>query len=416
MPKKFPRTSMFHGEGTDPPDIVQGRIININLVRWTVDVYTTFDRKRYMDVPVSSPYQHYSNGEGLSIFPEVGSICYLCVPGDSSGPFVLAFTMPHETIDASTSDAPQGTRSRGTPTGSSDATFAGNRPKAKPGDIVLRGRDGNSIVLHRGGVLQIGANELAQRIYVPLGNLVTDIAENYQMFSAGGTISWGLQDGPSRSKFPSQYLHTFRVFANDKYADVKLAAGRVYNPQRADGSGIGNDDDNPTVLELVVKPQGFDGTTGDDSGEGEIKLQFMFDKEGNGFIGMKGALKMNIDKKWTVSAKGGIEFNTPGNIDIFADELIQVQGKSGVHVKGKVVRLGPGKRPVACMGDLVNVFIGGMPLPAQFTPTIPIGQTPSGPHPPGVPIPGTLTIGPPGGVPPFSIPGQIGSGEPTVLA
>lgn len=406
---------MMHGQGSDPPDIIQGRVININLVRWTVDVYSTFDRKRYMDVPVASPYLHYNSGEGLSIFPEVGALCYLCTPGDSSGPFVLAFVMPHETIDTATEDAPQGTRSRGTPTGASDATFAGNRPKAKPGDVFLKTRDGNFVVLHRGGVLQIGANELSQRIYVPLGNLVTDIAENYQMFSGGGTISWGIQDGPSRTNFPAQYLHTFRVFANDKYADVKLAAGRVYNPERNDEAGTGNTDENPTVIELCVKPQGFDSTTGDDSGEGEVKLHLLFDKEGNGFLGLKGNLKMKITKRWTVNADGGIDLNTSDSFNVFAEQLVQIQGKQGVHVKGSVVRLGAGQMPVARQGDLVNVFIGGMPLPAKFTPTIKIGG-PDGPHPPGVPIPGTLEIGPPGGTPPFSIPGQIGSGNPTVLA
>lgn len=415
MPKRFKNTSMMHGEGSDAADIIQGRVISMNLVRWTVDVYSTFDRKRYLDVPVGSPYQHYSNGEGLSIFPEVGAVCYICVPGDTSGPFVLSFVMPHETVDGSAEDAPQGTRSHGVPTGASDASFAGNRPKPKPGDIYLKTRDGNFVILHRGGVLQIGANELAQRIYVPLGNLVTDIAENYQMFNAGGSVSWGMQDGPSKDNFPAQFLRTLRVFANDKYADVKIASGRVYNPERNDSAGTGNTDENPTILEVCIKPQGFDAVTGDPSGEGEIKLHFLFDKEGNGFIGMKGALKMTIEKKWTVTAKGGVDINTPGSVDIFADQLIQIQGKEGVHVKGKVVRLGPGKRPAAAMGDLVNVFVGGMPLPAQFVPSIPVGQTPSGPHPPGVPIPGTLIIGPPGGAPPFSIPGQIGSGESTVL-
>lgn len=406
---------MFHGHGSDPPDIVQGKVVNINLVRYTVDVYTTFDRKKYLDVPVGAPYLHYSNGEGLSVMPEVGSICYLCVPGDSSGPFVLAFIMPHETVDTATEDAPLGTRSHGTPTGSSDASFRGNRPKAKPGDIRLATRDGNFFWLHRGGVLQLGATELAQRIYVPLGNLVTDISENYQHLNPGGTISWGLQDGPSSEKFPTQYQHTFRVFANDKYADMKVAMGRVKNPLRADGSGVGNDDENPIMVELAIRPQGLDAVTADPQ-DGETTLHFLFDKKGNGYISLKGNLKAVVEKKFELSVKEGIEVSTEGDMGVQADGLIQITGKKGVHIKGQVVRLGPGKRPVACQGDLVNVFIGGMPLPAQFTPTIPVGQTPSGPHPPGVPIPGTLTIGPPGGTPPFSIPGQIGSGTPTVLA
>jgi hypothetical protein len=410
MAKKFPRTSMMHAQGSDPADVVQGRVININLVRWTVDIYTTFDRKRYLDVPVGSPYLHYANGEGFSAFPEVGALCYLCTPGDSSGPFVLCFTMPHETFDSSAPDAPQGTRSRGVPTGSSDATFAGNRPKAKPGDIGLRGRDGNFVTLHRGGVLAIGATELSQRIYVPLGNLITDIAENYQMFTGGGTISWGIQDGASSSKFPSQYLHTFRIFANDKYADVKLAMGRVYNPTRDDQTNTGNTDDNPTVLEFTVKPQGFDGVTGDLSDKGEeTKLTFLVDKEGNMFLHTKGGVKLKSEKKFELVFDTGFDLLSPKPIGIHSEESVEIVGETSVHVKGKVVRLGPGKRPAASQGDLTTSFITAMPC--VLIPDL----SSAGPLVPGKPVIGVFSIAPPTLLPPMGIPGSITSGEPTVL-
>lgn len=410
MAKKFPRTSQMHSQGSDPADIIQGRVININLVRWTVDVYSTFDRKRYLDVPVGSPYLHYNNGEGFSAFPEIGALCYLCTPGDSSGPFVLAFVMPHETFDSSAPDAPQGTRSRGVPTGGSDATFAGNRVKAKPGDIYMKGRDGNFCVLHRGGVLQIGSTELAQRIYVPLGNLVTDIAENYQMFSGGGTISWGIQDGASRDKFPSQYLHTMRIFANDKYADVKLAMGRVYNPTRDDLTNTGNTDDNPTVLEFTVKPQGFDGVTGDLSDKGEeTKLTFLIDKAGNMFLNTKGGVKLKSEKKFEFVFDTGVDMFSPKPIALRSDESIEIVGKVSAHIKGKIVRIGPGKRPAASQGDLTTSFI--MAMPCVFVPD----TTAAGPLIPGKPVIGLLSICPPSLLPPMGIPGSITSGCPTVL-
>ncbi len=398
---------MMSGEGSDSPDIIQGRIVSVNFVRYTVDVYSTFDRKRYLDVPVSSPYMHYNNGEGITVVPEIGAVCYLCTPGDTSGPFVLAFVMPHEVVNESAPDAELGTRSRGTPTGASDATFAGNRPLGKPGDISFRTRDGNFVTLHRGGVLQLGANELAQRIYVPLGNLVTDIAENYQMFSGGGTVSWGIQDGPSRTNFPSQYLHTFRIFANDKYADVKLALGRVYNSEREDGSGVENTDETPTVLEFCVRPQGFDSVTGDASDTGgETKLHFLFDKKGNSFLGMKGTVKIQVEKKFEIVAKGGFDLKSPENVSVRSSSILQLTGEKGVEIKGKIVRIGPGKRANAGQGDLVTSFIFN--LPCIFTPSIPAVI-------PGTPVPGLLTIGPPSGAPPLGIPGSITSGEQTVL-
>lgn len=408
MSKRFPRTSQMHGAGSDPADVIQGKVININLARYTVDVYSTFDRKRYMDVPVSSPYMHFARGEGISVFPEVGSLCYICTPGDSSGPFVLAFVMPHENVDTRTDDAQKGTRSTSTPTGSGDATYAGNRPKAKPGDISLSTRDGNFVRLHRGGVLQIGASELAQRIYVPLRNLVTDISENYDHINTGGTISWGIQEGPSEKSPPSQYLHTFRIFADDKYADIKLAMGRVFNQFTELESGTSNTDETPCIMELAIAPQSFDVVTGEARTDQKVEtiLHFLLDRDGKMFLQVKDNVKLKCEKKFELTVGEGLDVTVGSDMNFTASGLATFTGKGGAHIKGKVVRIGPGKRPAASQGDLVTSFI--MAMPCVIIPSVPLVV-------PGVPVPCVISIGPPSLAPPMGIPGSITSGEPTVL-
>lgn len=399
---------MMHSAGSDPADIVQGKVINVNMALYTVDVYSSFDRKRYMDVPVSSPYMHYANGEGLSVIPEVGSVCYICTPGDSSGPFVLAFVMPHANVDTSTEDSPQGQRSKSTPTGGGDASYAGNRPKGKPGDVSLSTRDGNFVRLHRGGVLQIGASELAQRIYVPLGNLVTDISENYQHLNTGGAISWGIQDGPSEEKFPAQFLHTFRVFANDKFADIKLAMGRVFNPVPDYGSGTNNTDSVPCIMELAIAPKSFDAVTGDiknNEPSVETILHFLFDRDGNMFLQVKGRVKLKCEKTFELNVTEAVTVTAGGDMNYTANGLATFTGKGGAHIKGKIVRIGPGKRPAASQGDLVTSFIMAMPCVIVT----------AAPFIPGTPNPCIISIGPPSLVPPMGIPGSITSGEPSVL-
>ena len=230
MPSRF-RSSWTQVEGHEPAKIVQGRVMNVNLVKWTIDVAAQFDRKKYFNIQVSSPYLHHSNGEGIYVVPEIGCTAMVCIPSDSAPPFVLCFVMAHQAIDDSSTDAPSGTSSHGTPTpNATDSSFAGGRPVAKLGDIWLRTRDDNFVILHRGGVLQLGATELAQRIYIPLNNQVMDVSENYSHHNAGGAITWGLQDGPSLSQFPCQYQHTMRVFANDQYADIRVSMGNVYTP------------------------------------------------------------------------------------------------------------------------------------------------------------------------------------------
>lgn len=412
---------MMNSAGNDPSEVMQGRIINVNLVKWTVDVFTTFDRKRYLDIPVSSPYMHYNNGEGFSVVPEVGAVCEICVPSDSSGPFVLAFIMPHEVVDGATEDAPNGTRSHGTPQGASDASFAGNRPVPKPGDMYLRGRDGNFLILHRGGVLQIGATELAQRIYVPLGNLIVDISEQYAHHNPGGSITWGLQDGPSQEKFPTQYQHMFRVFANDKYADVKLAIGKVYNPvPEPDGgvamgaSEVGQGEDNPILFELCVSPQGFDAENGDLANPGVAKqtvIHMMFDRKGNLAGRIEGNVALIIKKKLSLVVHDDISIVGKKSFSLDVTNGVQINGGSSTHIKGKVVRLGPGNTPVALLNGLVTSFITAMPCVFIYT-----GEKPT-PLVPGTPNAGILSIGPgPTGMPALGIGGNIKSASETVLA
>lgn len=409
------RTSYTQVAGQEPAKIVQCRVINVNVVNWTVDVVSKFDRHTYFDIQVGSPYLHYSAGEGVWALPEVGAVCQVCIPSDSSPPFVLAFVMPHEVLEGGTEEAPAGTRSHGAPAKNvTDASFAGGRPRSKPGDISFRTRDGNFITLHRGGVLQIGANEAAQRIYIPLGNLVTDIAENYAMHSAGGSILWGLQEGPSLQKYPSQYVQTFRVFADDKFADIRVAVGKVYTPTpEPDGgtsladAGVGQSSDSPIVYEITVSPKGFNAESGEvaDASTGKQSvLKFTFDRSGNVFFRASGNLGMRVGRKLTLKVTEQLELQTDASASIRASKGIDIDGGTYTHVKGQIVRLGQGTTPVARLQDLVNVPVAAWPVTLVFaTPPIP-----------GTPCAAVLTGGAPGL--PVGLVGFITSANSKVLA
>lgn len=422
MSKRFARTGMSSSAGTDPALVLQGRVVGINLVNWTVNIVCTFDRKKFFDIQIGSPYTNFNNGEGFYAFPEVGSICQVCVPGDTSPPFVLSFLMPHELTNGAADDAPLGTRSHGAPpANATDASFAGGRPRAKPGDMGIRGRDGNFVRLHRGGVLEIGATALSQRIFVPLNNLIIDVSENYAHYNTGGAVLWGLQDGPSQTNFPTQYMQTFRVFANDKYADVRLCVGKVYNPYpEPDGgtklaaAGVGQGADNPIICELSVSPKGFVAETGDSASPATVKtsvLKFVFDRQGNVLFRMEGNLSIQVKKKMIIAVEDDIEITGQKALSFVVKDGAVLDGGASAHIKGKLVRLGPGTRPVARLSDLVQSYITQMP--AVF---IPIGTLSANVAAPAVPIPGTISIGvPPAGIPAMPITGTIVSAEPTVL-
>lgn len=382
--KRFPRTSMMHGSALDSAEVVQGRVFNVNLVNWTVDVVAQYDQRRYFDVQVSSPYMHYNNGEGIYVMPEVGAVCQICIPSDSSPPFVLAYIMPHELMDdTGTPDAPSGTTSHGQPQKyATAASFAGGRPRANLGDIWLRTRDENFVILHRGGVLQLGATPLAQRIYIPLNNVIHDVSGNYAHYNTGGAISWGVQEGPSIQHSPTQYMHTFRVFADDKFADIRVTAGKVRTPApEPDGAKgeqdaltqfkIGTEKDTPIIYEVVVAPGGFSAESGDLADKtirNKTVLRFLFDRAGGTFLRAEGNVLISCRKKLRIKVEEDLIIDGKQNMVVTCEKDITINGKSSVSIHGGIIRLGPGQKPVSGIGDIVTMIFPFTPMVASPTP------------------------------------------------
>lgn len=381
--KRFPRTSIMHGVSLDAAEMVQGRVFNVNLVNWTVDVVAQYDQRRYFDVQISSPYLHYNNGEGFYAMPEVGAVCMICIPSDSSPPFVSAFIMPHELIDGATDDAPSGTASHGQPQKyASAASFAGGRPRANMGDIWLRTRDENFVILHRGGVLQLGASPLAQRIYIPLNNVIHDVSGNYAHYNTGGAISWGVQEGPSIQHSPTQFMHTVRVFADDKFADIRVTAGKVRSPApEPDGDKgeadaitqlkLGTEKDAPIVYEVVVAPGGFaveSGELADKTIRNKTVLRFFFDRAGGTFLRAEGNVLLSCHKKLRIKVAEDIIIDGKTNATMTVEKDITINGKSSVTITGGVVRLGKGQAPVSRVGDIVQLIFPFTPQMASPTP------------------------------------------------
>ena len=425
------RTSMTSPAGTVPAKVIRGRIIGVNMTNWTVNFIAQFDRKWYYDVQVGSPYMHYSNGEGIYAMPEIGAVGYLAIPSDSSPPFIQCFVMPMEVAnakgkfnnpdssivtspdgtesanssDVDDADAPNGTRSRGgnVPHPEVDARFDGGRPPAKPGDIIMRTRDGNFVVLHRGGVLEIGATELATRVFIPLGNKILDVSGQYEHQSTGGSIFWGMQEGPSVDNPATQMMSTYRLFANDKYADLRIAKGKVFKPVGEPAASTAPAFDPTVVYEIVLASQGFKTTTGELVNGGvvnAVKFKFFVDKNGGVFLrseasayfGFKRSLKISIGEDFDLTAK---------SISMRATDGAVFDGGSSAEVKGEVVRLQAGQIPIARQGDAIQ---GGIVQPAQMAGTIscaPLGGSP-------IPFTAVITI-------PTGIVGAITSGNPQLL-
>jgi len=359
------RTTWTQPEGRVGAHIIECVVTGLNMATWTVDVVSKYDQLHFMDIQVASPYLHSNRGDGVYVCPEVGAKCYVCIPSDGPPPFVLCFIMPIEQVDR---DVPAEGDEAADETSSN--TFAGGRSRSKPGDIVMRGRDNNFVVLHRGGVLQIGSTELAQRLYIPLQNLVEDISQTYRHHNTGGSISWGVRQGAPDDTLPTSYKHTFRLFANQSEASVRVCAG-TFDAMAEPGDGwqedleeleIGTDD--PVVYELTVSPEGFNAAGGEPNSTAidSTKLRFFIDKAGGVYLGSRSSVFLGFKGKIKIVAEDDIYIESKKNITIKAGGTMRIEGGDAMDISSGVTKINGGSKPVASVGSQV-LFTTVAPIP-----------------------------------------------------
>lgn len=304
-----------------------GTVASVNVRNLTVDWVSQYTGKQIPDLQIMTPYLHYNNGEGFTCVPEVGAICAVCFPSDEESPFVLGFLSAPELEGAEFGrdfgkvqldpgveteedvKGAQGTASTGsTQTGSnvSDASFRAGRPVLNPGDMLWQGRDGNFIALRRGGVLQIGSTHICQRAYVPILNTIRDFCENYELNSAAGTLSWGVQrveNSPSGDA-PSELVLVAREFAQDKKASIKVSLGSLDDADKPPGG-------DKTYVELTIAPESIDPSDG--SVSGKPKYVIRLDKAGNSFVMQTSARTEEIGGDYTLKVGGNQTVTVGGN-------------------------------------------------------------------------------------------------------
>jgi hypothetical protein len=386
------RTSWTQPAGGAAAFIEEARVIDYNLDAWTVDVRTQFDQKFYPNIQVGSPYMHSNRGEGIYAMPEVNAKCLVCLPSDGPPPYIFAFIMPMETPEdpagstAATGAAATSVANATAQAGASrGAVFSGGRTRAKPGDIVMKGRDGNFVVLHRGGVLQVGSTELAQRLYIPIGNIIMDVSQNYEHHNAGGSINWGLSTSYTDTNPETEFRQTFRTYVGNDLSDVRVAVGKVHQPvdEPPNGEGgnnaklnIGTDGQNSTIVtEFVVAPGGFVTESGAPTADASTLSVFrlFFDSNGGAFLRAQANVNVRVGKKLRLSMTD-LEVTASNNAQITAGGLARLQGGTGVQItatKGAVT-LNGGATPVAAVGSAVSVLITA-PIPITVT----VGGTPA---------------------------------------
>jgi hypothetical protein len=207
-----------------PTRIMQGRITDVDCDRWCLEVGKLFTVERMMDVPFATPYVGFK-GEGINFMPEVGGVVWICDPSDSRQSFVLAWSPPARTKEDFNGE------------GGARPDFTCNRQKLNPGDISLTGADRNFVTLRRGGLLELGANKLCQRVFIPVGNIIRDIAQRYEIQTIPGELKFecASNEDHKNGKAPTRIRVTAKKYANDEKDVAEMILGE--DPD-APGTGV----------------------------------------------------------------------------------------------------------------------------------------------------------------------------------
>jgi hypothetical protein len=301
------------------PTIETVRVVNVNIDNWSVDVISEFASKRYFDIQVMSPYFHYANGEGIYVVPEVGALAWLCRPsaGRFGAPFIMGFQAPFDTANAN---------------------FSSGRQALNAGDIMMRTRDENFIILRRGGVIQIGATPTCQTLYVPIRNMIRHFCENFELNTFGGELLWSVDrtDKTTDGSAPTTLYLNVKERANDPAHVAKISLG-------SQGEG------DATILTLSIFDSGKKdaakviGLTMTKDGQVAWDIRKSLDvvvKESISFATEEKDISFDSGKDFVALAKANMNLEAQGNITQTAAGHLDIAGQNGTVIGGATVKVG----------------------------------------------------------------------------
>lgn len=337
--------SMAESAATLSPAFVErGRVVTVNIRDWTCDTTTEFTFKNKFDIPFQSSYCNQIQGEGINAMPEVGAMCWICTPSEEGREsFIMGWTMVDE-----------------------GGSYRGGRELLNPGDLHFSTRDKNFIFLRRGGIVQIGATPVCQRVYLPIRNIIQDYAENYELHTPAGDLTWKVlrKEEDADGHQACVYTLSCKEFSDDPN-DNPIGVIKI-------GShGEGND----TILSLLTRDEGG-GTTQTcleitKSGELEWTVQKLT-------LNVKGDMELVIDGLFKLATQGAIDISAVGALTASAASMSFSAGGAALSLgngvaglTGALINLGDALFPVvraspdlvAWMGAVTALLVGsGQPV------------------------------------------------------
>lgn len=330
------RSSSSSSTGDGDVKIHRAQVMNVNIRDYTVDVqYESYPYSTHLDIPWMTPYLHQNQGEGVAVMPEVGSTVWVCQPSESGrDAFVLGWISVQET-----------------------GIYRAGRKLLNPGDIHLSTRDGNFVTIRRGGIVQIGASPICQRLFIPIRNVIRDFAENYELTTPAGDLTWEVLREEDSGDGHKGCLLTLecKEFSDDPNSNP-LAVLKI-------GShGEGND----TILTLESR----------DKGGGSVKTSLTITKSGkiqwtsqdSMTITLKGDLSVTSSQKISLTSSQDMTFKTTTKLTASGSEVHASGGGAKLDLVGSAsldgssVNLGSADGPVVIDNGTLGAWIQAVTL------------------------------------------------------
>ncbi len=292
------RSQSSASTGSRAAEIYRAQVLNVNTRDYTVDVqYESYPHSTHFDIPWMTQYLHQNQGEGVAVMPEVGSTVWVCQPSESGREaFVLGWTPVDE-----------------------GGTYRAGRELLNPGDIHFSTRDGNFVFLRRGGIVQVGATPICQRLYIPIRNVIRDFAENYELSTPAGDLTWHVDRTEEQGDGHRGCLFTLscKEFADDPNKDP-LAVLKM-------GShGEGND----SILSLETR----------DKGGGSVKTSLTISKDGDVSWTIQGDVSLAIKGELSATISQSMTITSTENMTLESKAVFTAKGAE-LHAQGGAAKL-----------------------------------------------------------------------------
>ena len=286
-----PRSGSKASTSSQAATIHRANIIDVNTREFTVDVrLEAHPYSTHFDIPWMSPYVSQVQGEGVNIMPEVGSVCWVCSPSEKQrDSFVLGWTPVQE-----------------------EGGYRSGRELLNPGDIHFSTRDGNFMYLRRGGIVQVGATPVCQRLYIPIRNIIRDFAENYELSTPAGDLTWLVDrtDEQGDGHRGTLFSLACKEFADDPNKDPVAVL-------KIGSHGEGNE----TILSLETR----------DAGGGATKTKLEISKTG--------AVKWVVKGNYDLEVEGNYSAKVKGTMSTTSDGAMSFESKAAMSAKATEIHL-----------------------------------------------------------------------------